>query len=188
MDFSLAAFRRLTRRCASSSSIIVSTAHLTWQGHSYSENGPIRDIIDPRKEQLNNIADQLLIWMEENDSRRLQQQQQYHNKVYGLIFAGDLNCPFFPPLILRHRSNNRLQDSFRGCQLRPPPTHPVCGGITGDPSEDDCPDQTLDWIFYDTNTIQPIMSVAIAKRYEGRGDRPVSDHLPVWFLFKIGGV
>merc|ERR1712194_930104 len=102
----------------------------------------------------------------------------------GVIFCGDLNCPFQPKAVLRTRTKGRLQDAFGGLQLGVPggKTHPA---VTGTAEEDMNPPQILDFIFYDQATIRPRMATPIDRKYKGSQTEILSDHFPVWFLFEF---
>ncbi|CAD7928807.1 unnamed protein product [Amoebophrya sp. A120] len=98
----------------------------------------------------------------------------------ALIFCGDLNCAFGPKQVLR-QALPFMQDCFSGLQLRIPSTHPA---RPSDPCEEQLPDQTLDWIFYDQRNLAPVMATKLEKLYEG-SVRHVSDHFPLWFSFRF---
>jgi len=134
----------------------VSTAHLTWQGSELYRNSNI----DPRILESTNISIKL---------------KEMSN--LPLLFTGDMNCGFFPQKIIK---TINMQDCFTGLELPLKKTHPARPSAV---KEELMADQVLDWIFYN-NKIKPIMATIPEKMYKNLSE-PVSDHLPVYFIFEF---
>eukprot|EP00392_Amoebophrya_sp_AT5.2_P005094 g5103.t1 len=152
--------------------VLVATVHLTWQG-SYPYLG---SDTCPRKAQMRRIVR----WLESDEP--LGEGLPGPRDVAAKIFGGDLNCAFGPKQVLR-LALPCMQDSFSGLQLRVPITHPARPASC---EEEQLPDQTLDWIFYDQRGIAPVMATRPEKLYKGRTSH-VSDHYPLWFSFRLRG-
>lgn len=149
---------RLTLRAASRS-LLVATAHYTYQGHpSEVETG-----CSPRLEQAQRTVAAL---------NRLAQPDE------PVFFMGDLNDPAMPVHVLR---NGGFHSCFARLGLLPPPTWPSLPTANMRPL-DEFSNQTIDWLV-SNDLARPL--AALVPQYFQATISP-SDHWPVLGFYEIG--
>lgn len=146
------------RILASDKTILVATAHLTWEGGCVSEMAfPFPHI---RKQQAMRIIESL---------------GQIRSEDEPIIFSGDMNDSWHVPFTMRE--NGFIASDF-ALALPTEPTHPAQPCF----HEERIPAQTRDWIFSKGDQINPILSRVCSNMILGLNGHP-SDHFPVCSVF-----
>ena len=142
------------------STILVTTAHLTWEGGSGTEQVP---------PYTNTRTAQAIRAIEEMSRIR------YENEP--VFFCGDMNDSWHVPFVLRDKGEMVSADFV--LNLPTEPTHPARPCY----HEERIPSQTRDWIFASKN-LTPIISRVCSDMTLGTGVHP-SDHYPVFALYIV---
>lgn len=153
---------RLALKDDPQTTILVSTAHLTWEGGSGKEQNP--PFTNERSAQAKRIVEQL------NLLRSSQEEP--------VIFTGDMNDSWHVPFIMRDAGY--LSHDFL-LNLPSEVTHPAHPCV----HEERIPSQTRDWIFSNGgDRLRPILGRACGNMTLGI-NRHVSDHYPVMTVFRL---
>ena len=146
-------------RLQSGVTILVSTAHFTWQG----DEDEKRDNVDRRRLQAKATVAQL---------------ERLAKCGEPVLFMGDLNCPFHVNEIMK---THGFVDCFSALGLRHGPTHPV---RPSHPEEEALADQCLDWCY--AGPCGPKAVLAAVLREIDTGIRvAASDHMPVLAVYRL---
>lgn len=138
--------------------LLVSTAHLTWEGGSGKEQMPPY-FTSERCKQATNIVNAL----SELDA------------VDGIIFSGDMNDSWHVPFIMKKAG---LMAYDFALNLPTEMTHPARPCF----HEERIPSQTRDWIFSNGKNLKPILGRVCGNMTLGLNRHP-SDHFPVMCIY-----
>lgn len=148
------------RPVGSASTILVTTAHLTWEGGSGDEQDA---------PYTNNRTAQAAL--------AIQAISELKNGDEPVFFCGDMNDSWHVPFLLRNQAEMISADF--ALNLPTEPTHPARPCF----HEERIPSQTRDWIFASKN-LTPILSRVCSDMTLGTGVHP-SDHYPVFSVYVV---
>jgi len=139
--------------------LLVATAHFTWQG----DEDEKKDNIDRRSLQAKATLARL---------------HEIAKDGEPVVFTGDLNCPFHVNEVMKE---NGFADCFTALGLRHTATHPV---RPSHPEEEVLADQPLDWIY--AGPCGPKAVLASVLKEVSTGIRvAASDHMPVLAVYQL---
>jgi endonuclease/exonuclease/phosphatase family metal-dependent hydrolase len=156
---------RLSLKDCMNKTILISTAHLTWEGGSGREQEP--PFTNERSAQAMRIGTALMSLRK--------------NVSEPMILTGDMNDSWHVPFIMRDKFGLQSHDFL--LNLPTQVTHPARPCF----HEERIPSQTRDWIFSNPGTggtLRPVLGRACSDMTLGI-NRHVSDHAPVLAVFKI---
>ena len=140
--------------------LLVTTAHLTWEGGSGKEQDT------PYTNNRTAQADSAIRAISE-----------LKNENEPVFFCGDMNDSWHVPFLLRDKAEMISADF--ALNLPTEPTHPARPCF----HEERIPSQTRDWIFASKN-LTPILSRVCSEMTLGTGVHP-SDHYPVFSVYIV---
>jgi endonuclease/exonuclease/phosphatase family metal-dependent hydrolase len=149
------------REKLSGQTILVSTAHLTWEGGSELEQSPPYFTSERCKQALNIVGELKKLAVAEEST----------------IFCGDMNDSWHVPFIMR--DNGFLPYDFI-LNLPSEISHPAQPCL----HEERIPPQQRDWIF--SRNIRPILGRVCGNMTLGL-NRHASDHFPVFCVYQVPG-
>lgn len=162
------------RCCAGGRTLLVATAHFTWQGHPAEQESDV----NLRKAQARKTAKAL---------------QRLQLPTEPCFFGGDLNEGHWPKVILQGAG---FVDPFSRLHLPCRPTHPARPCVA---HEEQHPDSTLDWLFcrqaIDSSVdARPLLAAVVRDMVNLSSDNPderhqmaiqPSDHCPVMAVYRL---
>ena len=151
-------FVRLRPRIPHAKSILVSTAHLTWEGGSGTEQIP--PYTSERCAQARRIIDAI---------KTVRQQDE------PVILCGDMNDSWHVPFMMRDNGLHAFDFLLKTPTEMTHPARPCY-------HEERIPSQTRDWIFSDR--LKPIMGRVCGNMTLGLNRHP-SDHFPVLCVYEV---
>ena len=177
--------------------LLFSTAHYTWQGHSKE----IESDINLRKRQARNTVAALSRLRPENAEERALRGPLNLQEIYDgdfretkteseevCFFGGDLNEGFWPKRILESAG---YVDCFSAIGLPVQPTHPNRSSLA---HEEVNSDAALDWLFAKGENVAPLLSSVIRNMTGLSSTDPderhklavvPSDHCPVMSVYRV---